>query len=123
MESISQTRKGNIDILTVKGNIQHTDTPFFEREIDGAIQQGATFIVLNLAEIQHICSSALGALIALKRRIRRMDGDIRLVSVPGDVLRVLQITLLDRVFLVYDDVNAAVHSFKVQGTGPEVHGP
>lgn len=117
MESISRSRKGDIDILTVTGNIQHTDTPPFEREVDEAIEQGSRFIVLDLARVHHISSSALGSLVSLKRRLRRTEGDIRIVSVPGDVLRVLQITLLDRVFLVYDNVDAAVHSFHVRGAG------
>jgi hypothetical protein len=31
----------------------------------------------------------------------------------------LQITLLDRVFLVFDNLDAAVHSYQVRGQGHE----
>ncbi len=119
MDSISRHRKGDVDILTVKGNIQHTDSPAFEKELERTLEQGSFNVVLDLTGVQHVCSSALGALISIKRRIRRHDGDIRIVTTAADILRVLQITLLDRVFLVFDNVDAAVHSFQVRGQGHE----
>lgn len=119
MDSISRNRKGDVDILTVKGNIQHTDSHVFEKELERTLEQGNRLIVLDLTAVEHICSSALGALIAVKRRIRRYEGDVRIVAKAGDVLRVLQITLLDRVFLVFDNLDAAVHSYQVRGQGHE----
>ncbi|MBW7856855.1 MAG: STAS domain-containing protein [Leptonema sp. (in: Bacteria)] len=119
MDSISKSRKNGVDILTVKGSLEHVDSPIFEKELESILDADSSMIVLDLSSSAHICSSALGALIAAKRKIRRREGDIRIVVGPGDVLRVLQITLLDRVFLTYDNLDAAAHSFFVRDKGHE----
>lgn len=119
MDSIARSRIGDVDILTIKGSIEHTDVAEFEKEIEETLSNGSRQIVLNAAGVHHVCSSALGSLIAFKRRLRREDGDIRIARAGGDVLRVLQITLLDRVFMLFDNVDAAVHSYQVRGHGHE----
>lgn len=119
MESISKYRKGDVDILAIKGSLEHANSPTFEKELESILDSGSSMIVLDLSLSPHICSSALGALIAAKRKVRRREGDIRIVVGPGDVLRVLQITLLDRVFLSYDNLDAAIHSFFVRDKGHE----
>jgi anti-anti-sigma factor len=103
----------------VKGSIQHTDTPVFEKELDRTLEAGGRLIVLDLTSVAHICSSALGALISLKRRIRRYEGDVRIATTSGEVLRVLHITLLDRVFQVFENVDAAVNSYQAKGQNHE----
>lgn len=119
MDPIARSRKGDIDILTIKGSIGHTDVTEFEKVMEDALKNGSRNIVIDLGGMNHVCSSALGALISFKRRLRREDGDIRMVDANGDVLRVFQITLLDRVFMMFDTVEAAVHSFQIRGQGHE----
>jgi len=115
MDSISRNRKGDVDILTVKGNIPHADSPAFESALADAVENGSSLLVLDFSATAHVCSSALGALISAKRRIRRREGDIRIVVQSGEVERILKITLLDRVFMLFDNVDAAVRSFQVRG--------
>ncbi|HBS04489.1 MAG TPA: hypothetical protein DEA96_05965 [Leptospiraceae bacterium] len=111
MDPIKKTQEGNVFVLEISGSIQHGDTPAFEEGIERVLNDGARFVVLNFTSLRYICSSALGVLIASKRKIRRREGDIRIVLQEGDVLRVFRITLLDRVFHFYDDLPAAVKSF------------
>ncbi|MCB1302697.1 MAG: STAS domain-containing protein [Leptospiraceae bacterium] len=108
---IKKSQEGSIFVLTISGSIQHGDTPIFEEGIERTFNDGARFIVLDFKDLRYICSSALGVLIASKRKIRRREGDIRIVLTEGDVLRVFRITLLDRVFQFFDDLASAVKSF------------
>ena len=112
MDPIKKSQEGNVSVLEISGSIQHGDTPAFEEGIERVLNEGARFVVLNFTSLRYICSSALGVLIASKRKVRRREGDIRIVLKEGDVLRVFRITLLDRVFHSYDDLGGAVKSFK-----------
>ena len=111
MDPIKKTEEGNVSVLEIAGSIQHGDTPAFEEGIERVLNDGARFIVLDFSKLRYICSSALGVLIASKRKIRRREGDIRIVLQEGDVLRVFRITLLDRVFHFYDDLPEPLKSF------------
>lgn len=114
MEAISRNKQDDIIILKFKGNIQHSDTPNFEKELENVIlEQNLYKIILDLTSVNHICSSALGILIAMERKIKRKNGDIRLVITEPDVLKVMQITLLDRVFQIYSNLQEALNSFKL----------
>ncbi|GIX42317.1 MAG: hypothetical protein KatS3mg129_2050 [Leptospiraceae bacterium] len=112
MESITREKKDDVIILKVKGNIQHTDTPNFEKELEKLLEENAIKIIIDLSNVKHVCSSALGSLIAIERRIKRKGGDIRLVITENEVLRVMQITLLNRVFQIFDTIQEAIESFK-----------
>lgn len=111
MDPIRKTEEGQVQILEVSGSLQHVDTPGFEEALEKIMQDGARFIVLDFTGLRYICSSALGVMIASKRKIRRREGDIRLVVQDGDVARVFRITLLDRVFQFHETKQAAVSAF------------
>ena len=55
-----------------------------------------------MINVKHICSSALGALVAIKRKIKDNEGDIKLVIVNENLLRLFQTTMLDKVFEIFD---------------------
>jgi len=112
MESIAKEKKEDITILKVKGNIQHTDTPNFEKELESLLEENVIKIIIDLTNVKLVSSSALGTLIAMQRRIKRKGGDIRLVITENEVLRVMQITLLNRVFQIFGTLADAIESFK-----------
>jgi anti-anti-sigma factor len=112
MESITKEKKDNITILKVKGNIQHTDTPTFEKELEKLLEENVLKIIIDLTNVKLVSSSALGTLIAMQRRVKRKGGDIRLVITENEVLRVMQITLLNRVFQIFGTLPEAIESFK-----------
>lgn len=113
MDSISKSKQEDIIILKFKGSIQHSDTPNFEKEIENVIlEQNLYKIILDLSLVNHISSSALGSLIAMERKIKRKNGDIRLVITEPEVLRIMQITLLNRVFQIFSNVQDAIQSYK-----------
>ncbi|MCS7204530.1 MAG: STAS domain-containing protein [Leptospiraceae bacterium] len=113
MESITKSKDGDVIILKVKGNIQHIDTPNFEKQLEEVLKENNFKIVIDLSNIKHVSSSALGILIAMERKVKRKNGDIRLVITEPEVQRVLQITLLNRIFQIYSNVSDAVESFKM----------
>ncbi len=77
-----------------------------------AIEAGQRQLVVDLAAIEFIDSSGLGALVSALKVLRtRKDGDIRLASLQQPVVALLEVTRLNRVFSSYATAEEAVQSF------------
>jgi anti-sigma B factor antagonist len=63
-----------------------------------AMDGGATSIVLDLTEVTFVDSMTLGTLVANAKRARANGGELRLVVTGAPIRRILEVTLLDRVF-------------------------
>jgi len=62
----------------------------------GATSEAVTGIVVDLSEVTFLDAAGLGALAGGAHRARHLPGGLRLVAVPPRVLRLLNITGLDR---------------------------
>ena len=66
--------------------------------------------MVDLSKIRAIDSVALGALVVLLRRVKQNQGRLALVGLSGHAMKVLQVTGLEKVFDLFDDVAAAMAS-------------
>ena len=76
------------------------------------LDRGHLKIVLDLSQVSFIDSAGLGELVACKKRTAERGGDIKLLRPAGQVHRLLVMTLLTRLFEVYQDEGTAVESFQ-----------
>ena len=110
MDSMTKQLKENVHIITIQGRIQQDDSIELEEALEDALNDGQYHIVVDLTAVKHICSTALGVLVSMKRRLRRNNGDIKIAVIDGDVKNLLQITMLDRVFELHETQDLAVQS-------------
>ncbi len=75
------------------------------------LDRGHLKVVLDLSRVSFIDSAGLGELVACKKRIAERGGDIKLLRPLGQVHKLLVMTLLTRLFEVYQDEETAVSSF------------
>lgn len=104
--------KENIQILKPSGSILQSDTDKFETFFKDSIKNKHTDIIVDFSETNHICSSVLGQLVFYKHNIRSKNGDIRLVITDEDLLELFEITLLNKVFQIYERLEYAIRSFE-----------
>ena len=90
-----------------------------ERRIDAAVavrfkdrmleltQHPAKRIVLDLAKVEFLDSSGLGAVVGSMKQLGR-DRKLDLAGLTPTVDKVFRITRMDRVFQIYNDVEAAL---------------
>ena len=84
------------------------DAPIFEESLEDLIEGGQFRIVLDFTGMKHICSTALGVMVSMKRKARRNAGDIKIAVSEGAVKELLELTMLDKVFDLYDSRQSAV---------------
>lgn len=83
--------RGEIDLATVSS---------LRNAITHSIQAGARHLTVNLDHVTYIDSSGLGALIGAHKRLHATGGTLRIRCSQDRVLRLLQITGLDRVLTI-----------------------
>lgn len=110
MLSINQERQGNIRLITLKGKIDPTNATRLDEALTNSYSEGEKDVrlVLDFRETQYLCSSALGSLLAHRRKLERRQGEIGLIlSAHGEVREILKLTTLDRIFPIFSSLEEA----------------
>jgi N-acetylglucosaminyldiphosphoundecaprenol N-acetyl-beta-D-mannosaminyltransferase len=92
-------------ILNLHGCITRESLDVF----DPSEQQGlktSPHILVNLAQVEFLDSSAIGQLLELGNQARRAGGQLSLAAIPHRILRILRLLKLDNLFPIYSNVEA-----------------
>ncbi len=65
-------------------------------------------LIVDLSDVEYVDSAGLSALLLARRQQVSHDGDVRLVGVRDEVRSLLELTQLNRVFPIYETVQAAL---------------
>ncbi len=95
-------------VLSVGGEVDVATAPRLRERLLALVNDQRHRIVVDLGGVDFIDSTGLGVLIGALKRVRTHDGDLRLVCSEPRILKVFQITGLDRVFALVADVDEAV---------------
>jgi anti-sigma B factor antagonist len=87
-------------VVSASGELDLASVEPLERELDGVIVRGARRVIVDLTGVGFIDSVSLGALVRDAKRIRANGGTCVLVADDPRILRVFQITGLDRMFAI-----------------------
>lgn len=68
-------------------------------------------LLIDFDQVEHLSSSALGALITVNNKIKQKGGQLRLSNINTQIYEVFLITKLNELFKIYDDVKEATDSF------------
>ena len=95
-------------VLTLAGELDLYSAPQLEHAIASALDAGAPTVILDLRGVTFFDSNALAVITAGAKRARAASGDLVLVTDRHDVLRVIEITGLDRFLTVRSSLASAV---------------
>lgn len=110
--SLTERTKEGITILDVKGQIVAGEGADKLRDrLRALAESGSTNAILNLAHVDYIDSSGLGALVMSYSALKKKDGALKLLNLTRRNVELLVLTKLETVFEVFDDEQNAVNSF------------
>lgn len=89
---------GETGIITLGGDVDLHTAPQLRERLSRAIDDGVSYLVVDLADVTFIDSMTLGVLLGASKRMRPRGGQLRLVVSEPSVRKIFEITLLDRVF-------------------------
>jgi len=102
--------KDNGAILHLNGKVIGDSVSRLRQIIEDQIDSGVNWIIVDLAGVPLMDSSALGTIIAGFLKLRERNGKLVLLNVRENIRNVLAITKLDSLFEVYKDMEAALKS-------------
>ncbi len=108
MDLLLSARPGRgCTVVEVRGDLDMATAPQLREGLQRLIDAGDRQLVVDLADVAFMDSSALGALVVIFKALREVGGRLSLAAVQPTVHGVLRITSVDRVVDVYDSVRAA----------------
>jgi anti-sigma B factor antagonist len=94
-------------VLEVAGEIDVYTAPQLRQRLISLVEAGDRQVVVDLGRVDFLDSTGLGVLVGALKRLRGVDGELTLVCPQERLLKIFRITGLDRVFTLYDSVDAA----------------
>jgi anti-sigma B factor antagonist len=95
-------------VFELVGSLDIATSPTVRAALTSASERGNHRLIVDLTKVDFLDSTGLGALIGGQRRAKEFDGEVRLVAKEGQILRLLRITGLLKVFSVYPTLDEAV---------------
>ena len=108
---IQTVQAGTIRIVGLTGRFDEMAAPEVDAALHGVLQEHSLpHIVVDLAGVEYISSSALRVLMMLSRAVNRSNGELALCGLSPFVAEVFEIGNFNSLFQVYSGRDAAVYA-------------
>jgi anti-sigma B factor antagonist len=103
---------GRVTIMTVKGDLVIGEPEaLFKKTVTRLLEEGRVQLLVDLGGAGFLDSSGLGALVRALTNSQKEGGQTKLLRAGPQVRRLLEMTKLDSVFEMHEDLEKAVSSF------------
>ncbi|NJS38506.1 MAG: STAS domain-containing protein [Rhodobacteraceae bacterium] len=107
MQLQTQTRPKLLSVLVMEDRIDAASAIQFKEKMRDLTQSGEPRVVLDLARVQFLDSSGLGAIVAVKKLLGP-DRALELSSLTPTVEKVFRLTRMDSIFTIHPTHAAAL---------------
>ncbi|MCT4595549.1 MAG: STAS domain-containing protein [Anaeromicrobium sp.] len=88
----------NTSNIIIPKNFAVDEASDFREEIILLINKGERVFTLNFSKCEFIDSTGLGVLVSIYKKCEEVNGELKLHSINSQVMRIFQLTRLDKVF-------------------------
>ena len=99
---------GTRTIVALAGEIDLSNHVALRGALNDLITNGSVDLVLDVTDVSLMVSTGLGALIGTRRRVHAFEGSLAIVLTHDAILRVFQVTGLDKVFDIHPSLSSAL---------------
>ena len=105
----SARKEGDAVIVAVRGEIDLQNSPELRTELlDIMAKHAPQRVVMNLAQVPYMDSSAIAVLVELLQKVRKTGGKIFLTNLQPRVKGLLEIARLGSIFSIVNDESEAM---------------
>ena len=110
--SIEEKDCEGVVILRLDGRITvGKEATALRSSVDGLNGSGKRNLVLDLAKVDYIDSTGLGALVMIANSMRKNGGNVKLLNLNRRNIELLVMTKLATVFEIFNDEHDAINSY------------
>jgi anti-sigma B factor antagonist len=106
------TNGRNIVVKKMPERLHLRGTQELRRELDPILKADRPAIVFDFGRVRQMDGAGVEMLIECLDAAMKRDGDIKLAAVPPELCVILELTRVDRMFEMFDTLEAAVESFE-----------
>jgi anti-anti-sigma factor len=108
-----KTRKeGKVTIIELEGRLDVHLSLEIEQAVNDIIDKGEKYLLFDLEGVQYLSSSGLRIFIAAMRKLKSIDGSLKLANMSDSVKKIFKVVELIDLFEIYDSVDEALAMFK-----------
>lgn len=112
LSTVRRSLKGkDVEIISLRGRLDALTAPELREEFREFIANGHNRLVLEFSGVTFVDSSGISVIITLLKAATANGGDVVLAKLPATVRSILELTRLNKVFRIHDDVDVACESF------------
>lgn len=111
MEITQRTINEKTCVISLDGTLNARSADQVKEAFREVAGKGIRQVVLDLGNVPFIDSSGLAALVSGLKTLNEKDGSLKLASLQSQADLLFKLTMFDKVFQIFTDVNSAVKSF------------
>jgi anti-sigma B factor antagonist len=107
--NLSKEQVNNILILSIdekEANLSKAD--HFKQLVLEEIEKGERKLIISFKNVEYLDSSFLGALVGILKHLLPLKGKLVLTDLNGDIENLFQLTRLDKIFNLKQDLKTAM---------------
>lgn len=105
--SLTSRAEGEFEIIEVGGEIDVYTAPKLREAIVAAVDAGHTNLIIDVQKVEFLDSTGLGVLVGALKRVRADGGSLDIVCTQERILKIFEITGLDKVFGLHTSIEDA----------------
>jgi|SRR5262249_436707 anti-sigma B factor antagonist len=107
-----QREREGVTIVDLKGRLTvGNEVATYRDRMQKLADSGRRNVILNLADVDYIDSTGLGALVMSYTSLQKSGGKVRLLNLTRRSIELLVMTKLTTIFEVFDDEQNAINSY------------
>jgi anti-sigma B factor antagonist len=100
--------RGETTVLTLRGEIDVYTAPRLRQAIVDIVDGGAQRLVVDMEKVDFLDSTGLGVMVEGLKRMKGRDGTLSVVATQDKIVKIFDITGLNKSFDIYQSVDEAV---------------
>jgi anti-sigma B factor antagonist len=107
---VATSEMGNASVLSLAGEIDVYTAPRLRQAIIDLVEAGKTNLVIDMEKVDFLDSTGLGVLVGGLKRVKTNDGSLAIVATQDKILKIFDITGLNKVFSIHGSLAEAAGS-------------
>lgn len=103
-------------VVALTGEVDLYTAPELKQELLRLVEEGTHRIIVDLTDTTFIDSTMLSVLLSTVKRLRPSGGQLGIVCTDRNIRKIFEITLLDRVFPIFESRDEAIDGLVPEAT-------
>ena len=110
----AKNKANGVCVITLRGDIGAETVNDFKIKMDGIISSSVKNYIMDFQDITYLNSIGVGAIAATLKKVKKFQGNIKLINVSPAVQELFEMTRLTKVFEIFDNEEDAIKSYEAK---------